>query len=293
MIAVGVLGLTARAADASELKEPRQKFSYSLGMSLGNNLKRSGITPDQLDNENLMRGLKDAITGTNTALSEMESRQAIMDFQRQARQALGDKNKKAGDAYLAENKKKDGVKLLPVTLPGGTNGTAELQYKILNEGAGESPKTNDMVTVQYRGTLIDGTEFDSSFKRGQPATFPVNGVIRGWTEALKLMKPGAKWQLAIPPELAYGERGSGANIGPNSTLLFDVELVSAQPRNTGAPAAGPAQPVTSDIIKVPSKEELDKGAKIEVIKASDLEKMKDAEKAKAAGDKKPAEQPKQ
>lgn len=289
MIAVGVLGLTARAADASELKEPRQKFSYSLGMSLGNNLKRSGISPEQLDNENLMRGLKDAIAGTNTVLTEMEARQAIMDYQRQARQALSDKNKKAGDAYLAENKKKDGVKILPVTLPGGTNGTAELQYKILNEGTGESPKTNDMVTVQYRGTLIDGTEFDSSYKRGQPATFPVNGVIRGWSEALKLMKPGAKWQLAIPPELGYGERGSGANIGPNATLLFDVELVSAQPRNTGAPAAGPAQPVTSDIIKVPSKEELDKGAKIEVIKASDLEKMKESEKAKAAGDKKSAE----
>ena len=175
----------------------------------------------------------------------------------------------------------------PETTPSG------LVYESLKDGTGQQAAPEASVQVHYRGTLANGTEFDSSYKRGQPATFPVNGVIRGWTEALKLMKPGAKWQLAIPPELGYGERGSGANIGPNATLLFDVELVSAQPRNTGAPAAGPAQPVTSDIIKVPSKEELDKGAKIEVIKASDLEKMKDAEKAKAAGDKKPAEQPKQ
>lgn len=288
VIATGALGLSAWAADSSELKDPKQKFSYSLGMSLGNNLKRSGIAVEQMDQENFLRGLKDSMVGGKTLLNEMESRQAIMDFQREARTQLGEKNKKAGEAYLAENKTKEGIKTLAVTLPGGTNGTAELQYKVLAEGSGEMPKTNDTVTVNYRGTLIDGTEFDSSYKRGQPATFPVNGVIRGWTEALKLMKPGAKWQLAIPSELAYGERGSGANIGPNCTLLFEVELVSAQPRVAPQPAA-PAQPVTSDIIKVPSKEELDKGAKIEVIKAADLEKLKEAEKAKAQGDKKPAE----
>jgi FKBP-type peptidyl-prolyl cis-trans isomerase FklB len=193
-------------------------------------------------------------------------RQVITDYQREMRTQLGEKNKKTGADFLAGNKTKEGVKTHAVTV---TTNTYELQYKVLTEGNGESPKTNDMVTVNYRGTLIDGTEFDSSYKRGQPATFPVNGVIRGWTEALQMMKPGAKWQLFIPSELAYGERGT-ANIGPNATLIFEVELVSSQPRQTVQAAPAPSQPVTSDIIKVPSKEELEKGAKIEVIKAADL-----------------------
>jgi FKBP-type peptidyl-prolyl cis-trans isomerase FklB len=264
------------AADSGELKEPKQKFSYGLGMSLGNNLKRSGIAADQVDTDLIVRAIKDAMGTGPTLLNETEARTAIMDFQREARTQLGEKNKKAGAAFLAENKSKEGVKVHPVTLP---TGTAELQYKVLTPGDGSSPKTNDMVTVNYRGTLTDGTEFDSSYKRGQPATFPVNGVIRGWTEALQLMKPGAKWQLFIPPELAYGERGSGATIGPNAALIFEVELMSSQPKP--APPASPSEPVTSDIIKVPSKEELEKGAKIEVIKAGDLEKYKAAEKEKA------------
>lgn len=277
IVAAGAVGLSAWAADSSELKDAKQKFSYGLGMSLGNNLKRSGIALDQVETDILLRGIKESMGAGPTLLNETEARTAIMEFQREARTQLGEKNKKAGAAFLAENKQKEGVKVATVTLP---SGPAELQYKVLAEGKGDSPKTNDMVTVNYRGTLIDGTEFDSSFKRNQPATFPVNGVIRGWTEALQLMKPGAKWQLVIPPELAYGERGSGALIGPNATLQFEVELISAQPRQA-AQSAPAAAPVTSDIIKVPSKEELEKGAKIEVIKAEDLEKMKAAEKAKA------------
>lgn len=264
------------AADTNELKELHQKFSYGLGMSLGNNLKRSGIPADQIDLGLLARAVKDTMGTGTTAMNEAEARQAIMDFQKEARAKLGLKNKEAGDAFLAENKKKEGIKTLSIALPSGP--ASELQYKVLNEGNGESPKTNDMVTVNYRGTLTDGTEFDSSYKRGQPATFGVTGVIKGWTEALLRMKPGAKWQLFIPPELAYGERGSGASIGPNATLVFEVELVSAQAK-TPPPAS--AQPVTSDIIKVPSKEELEKGAKIEVIKAGDLEKYKAQEKDKA------------
>lgn len=275
IVACGALGWAAWAADTPELKEPKQKFSYGLGMSLGNNLKRSGIALDQVDLELILKAAKDAMSGSETLLSENDARTAIMEFQREARTQLGERNKKAGQAFLEENKKKEGVKVHPVALP---TGTAELQYKVQTEGSGQSPNTNDVVTVHYRGTLIDGTEFDSSAKRGQPATFPVQGVIKGWTEALKLMKPGAKWQLFIPPELAYGERGSGMMIGPNATLIFDVELISTQPKP--APAAPAAEPVTSDIIKVPSKEELDKGAKIEVIKASDLEKLKAAERAK-------------
>ena len=159
-----------------------------------------------------------------------------------------------------------------VTLPSG------LQYKVIAEGAGDSPAAHDQVTVNYRGKLIDGTEFDSSYKRGEPATFGVSGVIKGWTEALQLMKPGAKWELYIPSALAYMERGSGAQIGPNSTLIFDVELVSVKKQE---PPPTP-EPVTSDIIKVPSKEEMEKGAKIEVIKKEDLDKlMKEQQKAPA------------
>jgi len=133
-------------------------------------------------------------------------------------QALGEKNKKEGEAFLAENKKKKGV----ITLPSG------LQYKIITAGKGKNPKATDTVTVQYRGTLIDGTEFDSSYRRGQPATFLVNGVIAGWTEALSLMQEGAKWQIFVPSNLAYGEKGAGGQIGPNTTLIFEIEMVSIQ-----------------------------------------------------------------
>jgi FKBP-type peptidyl-prolyl cis-trans isomerase FklB len=129
-----------------------------------------------------------------------------------------EKQKQRGEAFLSENKKKEGVK----TLPSG------LQYKVIKAGTGKKPGLNDTVTVQYRGTLIDGTEFDSSYRRGQPATFPVSGVIPGWTEALPLMEEGAKWQLFIPPNLAYGERGAGGLIGPNAALIFEVELISVQ-----------------------------------------------------------------
>ena len=262
----GLLAVGAQAADAEALKDSNQKFSYGLGMSLGANLKRSGVDPAQVDFGLLEKGMKDA-AGGKTMLTEMEARGAIMAFQTEARKKLAEKNKKEAEEFLAANKSKPGV----VTTASG------LQYKILTEGQGESPKATDNVTVHYKGTLLDGTEFDNSYKRNQPASFGVGQVIKGWTEALQLMKPGAKWQLFVPPDLAYGEAGR-PGIPPNALLTFEVELISVQ---TAAPAAAPAQPVTSDIIKVPSKEELDKGAKIEVIKASDLEKLKEQEKAKA------------
>lgn len=158
-------------------------------------------------------------------MSEEEYRNTMANFRKEmmAKQQAqmktkGEKNKKEGDAFLAENKDKKGI----VSLPSG------LQYKVIKEGEGDTPKATDKVTVHYRGTLIDGTEFDSSYGRGEPATFPVNGVIPGWTEALQLMNAGSKWQLFIPSKLAYGERGAGGKIGPNSTLIFDVELISIQ-----------------------------------------------------------------
>jgi FKBP-type peptidyl-prolyl cis-trans isomerase FklB len=168
------------------------------------------------------------------------------------------KVKAAGEKFLADNKTKPGIVAL-------TNG---LQYKIITAGKGSSPKAEDSVTVNYRGTLIDGTEFDSSYKRGQPATFRVGGVIPGWTQALQLMKPGAKWELFIPSELAYGENPPpNSGIGPNSTLVFEIELLSIA---TPPPTPPTPQPITSDIIRVPSAEEMKKGAKPEVIKADQI-----------------------
>ena len=174
----------------------------------------------------LARGLKDTLAGSKTLMTEDEARAVMMEVQNEFRklqqekaQQLGEANKKDGAAFLAANKSKDGV----VTLPSG------LQYKILQAGAGPKPAATDTVTVNYRGTLINGTEFDSSYKHGQPATFAVNAVIKGWTEVLQLMPVGSKWQLFIPPDLAYGERGAGNDIAPNATLIFEVELMSITP----------------------------------------------------------------
>ena len=283
LTAIGTIGLMAvllQAADKPEFKNDREKHSYSVGASWGNSLKRQEV---DFDLEMVMQGLREAFAG-KCALTDEEVRASmaalnkeIRGKQEEKRKQQGEKNKQEAEKFLAENKAKEGV----VTLPSG------LQYKILSEGNGESPKPADTATVNYRGTLIDGTEFDSSYKRGQPSTFSVTGVIKGWTEALELMKPGAKWQLFIPSDLAYGERGSGQLIGLNAALIFEVELVSFKPP-TPPPAANPApaQPVTSDIIKVPSKEELEKGAKIEIIKAADLEKLQKEQKEKQQQDKK-------
>jgi FKBP-type peptidyl-prolyl cis-trans isomerase FklB len=213
------------ATAAQSQKEPslttaKDKFSYALGMNLGMNLQRQSVP---VDPDMLLRGLKDTMAGGKTLLTEEEARAALTEMQNQVRkqqqekaQQLGEANKKEGEAFLAANKTKEGV----VTLPSG------LQYKILQAGTGPKPTTTDTAVCNYRGTLINGTEFDSSYKRGQPATFPVSGVIKGWTEALQLMPVGSKWQLFIPSDLAYGERGAGPDIAPNATLIFEVELLS-------------------------------------------------------------------
>jgi FKBP-type peptidyl-prolyl cis-trans isomerase FklB len=187
-------------------------------MDIGNNLKKQSI---DIEPAALARGIKDALAGGKPLLTEQEIQETMGIFQKDVmakQQASANKNKKEGEAFLDENKKKEGIK----TLPSG------LQYKVIKEGTGKKPKLADTVTAHYRGTLIDGTEFDNSYKRGQPANFPVSGVIPGWTEALQLMGEGAKWQLFIPSNLAYGERGAGAIIGPNATLVFEVELISVQ-----------------------------------------------------------------
>jgi FKBP-type peptidyl-prolyl cis-trans isomerase FklB len=206
------------------LKTEKDKFSYALGMNLGTSLHKQSVPIDPVI---LERGLKDALAG-KTQMTEEEAKAAIMAVQtemrkkmEESRQAAGGVNKKEGDAFLVANKTKEGV----VTLPSG------LEYKILKEGTGPKPTATDSVVCNYRGTLIDGKEFDSSYKRGQPATFPVNGVIKGWTEALQLMPVGSKWQLFVPADLAYGDRGAGADIGPGATLIFEVELMSIQDKS--------------------------------------------------------------
>ena len=210
----------ATAAGSSPLATEKDKRSYAIGMNIGESLKMDNM---DLDPNILTQALKDAMTGGKLLLTDAESKEIITRLRaevmakRQAEiQQKGEANKAAGQQFLAANKSKEGV----VALPSG------LQYKILKEGTGPKPTSTDTVVCNYRGTLIDGTEFDSSYKRGEPATFPVNGVIKGWTEALQLMPVGSKWQLYIPSDLAYGERGAGADIAPNSTLIFDVELLS-------------------------------------------------------------------
>lgn len=268
----GLLSLSVSAAEPAELKELNEKFSYGIGLSIGGNLERLGITLSDADLQLILRGIQDKAAG-QPQLSEEEVNAAMRDFQQQAWTNLAAKNQEAGAAFLAKNKTREGV----VTLPSG------LQYEVLEAGSGESPQASDRVSVDYRGTLIDGTEFDSSYKRGKPAQFSVGGVIKGWTEALQLMEPGAKWKVYIPSELAYGERGSRPAIGPNATLVFEVNLLEVLPQVSATPPK--PQAVTSDIIKVPSREEMEKGAKVEIIKASELEKYKEEQKAKENPDK--------
>jgi FKBP-type peptidyl-prolyl cis-trans isomerase FklB len=215
----------AKAAPLT-LKTQKEKASYALGMNFGTGLRKQAI---DVDPAILARGLRDSFSNGKTLLTEDEARAVLTQLQSEVRkkqqdlaQQLGDANKKQGLAFLDANKSKDGV----VALPSG------LQYKVLQEGTGPKPAPTDTVVCNYRGTLLDSTEFDSSYKRGQPATFPVTGVIKGWTEALQLMPVGSKWQLFIPSELAYGERGAGGQIGPNATLIFEVELLSIQNKDT-------------------------------------------------------------
>lgn len=222
LIALVLMVGNAYADDSASLKTKKDRVSYSIGMDVGRSLKQQEL---DIDPDILNKGIQDVLSGKTPLMSEEEFRAAmtelkkdLMTKQMEQRAEAGVKNRKESEAFLSENSKKDGV----VTLPSG------LQYTVIEEGNGEIPKLTDTVTVHYHGTLIDGTEFDSSYERGQPATFPVSGVIAGWTEALQLMKAGSKWKLFIPSKLAYGERGAGRTIGPNSALIFDVDLISVK-----------------------------------------------------------------
>jgi FKBP-type peptidyl-prolyl cis-trans isomerase len=211
----------AKSATTLTLKTQKEKASYALGMNIGSTLKRQGVTA-QVDPAIVARGLRDSMGTGKTLLTEEEEKAVLMQLQTEVRQQQQAKahdegltNRKEGDTFLAANKAKEGV----VTLPSG------LQYKILKEGNGPKPTATDTVTCNYRGTLISGKEFDSSYKRGEPTAFPVSGVIKGWTEALQLMPVGSKWQLFVPADLAYGDRSPSPDIGPGDTLIFEVELL--------------------------------------------------------------------
>ncbi len=213
------------------LTTDKAKASYALGENLGLSMKRQDV---DIDPDLVALGLKDVLAGRKPAMTDEEAKAALMQLQAKVREnmeakikAMGAANKQAGDAFLAANKSKEGV----VTLPSG------LEYKILKEGTGPKPTATDTVECNYRGTTIDGKEFDSSYKRGEPASFPVSGVIKGWTEALQLMPVGSKWQLFVPSNLAYGERGAGGDIPPNSTLIFEVELLSIKQPTAKQPEA--------------------------------------------------------
>jgi FKBP-type peptidyl-prolyl cis-trans isomerase len=225
-------------------KNDGDKVSYAIGLSIAQNMKQQGV---EINLEMMVRAMQDVFEGKEPLLSQEQIQEVMMNFQKtmmekrkqqeenlkkgqafleenkagmEKRKQQGEENLKKGQAFLEENKAKEGI----TTLPSG------LQYKVITEGAGKTPTADDKVKTHYRGTLIDGTEFDSSYKKGEPAEFPVKGVIRGWTEALQLMKEGAKWQLFIPSELAYGERGSGGSVPGNAVLIFEIELLEILPK---------------------------------------------------------------
>ena len=223
------LALVLFACDQkASIDTQEEKLSYTVGTRVAQGLKRDGI---EIDAAAFVQAIKDVQSGSELALEPEEMREVMQVHQKtllEERKAAAERNKKEGEAFLAENKNKEGI----VTLESG------LQYKVIKEGTGATPKPTDSVVAHYRGTLIDGKEFDSSHKRGQPATFPVRGVIKGWQEALEKMKVGAQWQIVVPSELAYGARGAGADIGPNATLIFDIELLEIkEPAKTSSEPA--------------------------------------------------------
>ena len=233
VLAILLMVNQANGEESLPLKSYKDKVSYIIGMDIGRDFIKQSV---DIDPDILAKGIKDAFIGGKTLMTDQEMNETMTAYQKELAakreellKKLGEKNKTDGETFLAENKKKEGVK----TLESG------LQYKVIQAGSGKKPILSDTVTTHYRGTLIDGTEFDSSYRRGQPATFPVGSVIPGWKEALQLMEVGAKWQLFVPSNLAYGERAAGPNIGPHATLIFEIELISIEEKKEEKKPSGP------------------------------------------------------
>ena len=266
-LVAGVISATAQTnngpSDYSKIfTSDKEKNSYAVGMFEGSRLKPFlNEQSNELDAAVIKQAFSDMLDGT-TKVTDKQEREILSAFETQLRAKQLQKQQAlamAGEEFLAKNKSQPGV----ITL---TNG---LQYKILTAGTGDKPNADDIVTVNYRGMHVDGTEFDSSYKRGQPMESPANKLVPGWTQALQLMPVGSKWELFLPPSLGYGERGHYPAVSPNETLIFEVELLAKKP---APPGSAPGQ-MTSDIIKVPSAEGLKHGEKIETIKASDVGKL--------------------
>jgi FKBP-type peptidyl-prolyl cis-trans isomerase len=256
MLLAAIFSLGAAAplfADGTNLfGDDRSKASYAIGMMFGRNLQQQGV---DLDAEMVLRGLKDGQSGGATLLTPQEAQNAAVEFQQKTRSELAMKNKMEGTSFFAANKNAPGV----VTLPDG------LQYKVLANGSGANPAPESTVTVNYRGTFLDGREFDSSARTGHPVQLQASRLIHGLSEALARMKVGSKWQLFIPSDLAYGEKGR-SGVPPNAALVFEVELLAAQGTPAPVRAVPPATPLTSDIIKV-------QGTNIETLKPGDLQQL--------------------
>ncbi|MDP6337742.1 MAG: FKBP-type peptidyl-prolyl cis-trans isomerase [Verrucomicrobiota bacterium] len=260
------IGTTCFAADVKTPTTLTERFSYAVGMQIGSDF---GSKEMEIDFDLFLAGVKAAYANDTTLLTKEDAnevlKQAWEDYQAKAkakRDAAGIKTKKEGVEFLATNRKKPGVK----TTPSG------LQYRVIKPGKGNSPGRNDRAVVHYRGWTLDGKEFDSSYTRNKPSTFAVGRVIPGWTEALTMMKPGAKWEIAVPQELAYGSRGKGLKIPPYSTLRFEIELISSE--SFGQTSTPTRKPVTSNVVRIPSSSELKQGAKPEVLSKDQVEKLK-------------------
>lgn len=226
ILALAIVAVSTVSFAADKLVSEEDKLSYAIGSDIGKNFKRQGIS---INPKVLQQGMQDSLEGKPSAMTEQEMKETVQNFQKKMMmkrmadmQKQAELNKKEGEDFLAKNKSKPGVK----TTQSG------LQYKVLEKGTGASPKSDDMVTVEYTGRLINGTVFDSTEKTGKPVKFNVGGVIKGWTEALQMMKPGGKWEVYIPSDLAYGSRQAGGPIGPNQTLIFEIKLLSVDKKDT-------------------------------------------------------------
>jgi len=280
-ILITMFGVTLSAplfADGTNpLPDERSRNSYAIGANYGHYLKQQGVTTADVDVDVLFHAIKDVLAGNPELMTDAEGRNTLQNFVKEIRAKAMSRAKAEGESFLATNKLTPGIKLLNVALPGGR--TNEMQYLIITNGSGPVPAAGDRVSMHYRGTFVNGTEFNSSYRGNAPIVQVVANIpVPGWSEALQHMPVGSKWKLFLPSELGYGERGS-VSVPPNSALIYEVELLSIEPPAPPPAPAAPVEPLSSDVIKVPSADEMKKGAKIEVIKSEDVRKLQEQQQS--------------